>query len=140
MYTRTMTLAQSLILLCRSISPVFLFYLPARANIATAQLHNTRFANLVSDRHIPLAPTLTDLQQSSFTTEKPDPPDRRNPWYGGFGIGISSTNLNGTSKVAGMNVSGINVPFNLDIDTKNQTSFNAFVGRKFSKYQCTLKW
>jgi opacity protein-like surface antigen len=135
MYTRTTMLAQSLILLCRAISPVFLFDLPAGANPATTELHPTRSANLVSDRHLQLDPTPTDRQQSSFMTEKPDPPDRKNPWYGGFGIGISSTNLNGTSKVAGMNVSGINIPFNLDIDTKNQTSFNAFVGRKFSNFR-----
>jgi opacity protein-like surface antigen len=135
MYTRTMTLAQSLILLCRSISPVFLFDLPAYANPATTQFYPTRSANLVSDRHIQLDPNPKDRQQSSFITEKPDSPDNKNPWYGGFGIGISSTNLNGTSKVAGMNVSGINVPFNLDIDTKNQTSFNAFAGHKFSNFR-----
>jgi opacity protein-like surface antigen len=136
-YARTITLAQFLIPLCSSISLTLLFNHPSGANTAATKLDKSPSSNLISESGLKLDATPEYQQQLSSTTEKsnPDSSENKNSWYGGFGIGISSPKLTGTSNVAGLNVSGINVPFNLDIDTKNQTSFNAFAGRKFSNFR-----
>jgi opacity protein-like surface antigen len=136
-YARTITLARPLTLLCRSIVLILLVNLPAWANDRVTQSDKARSSKSVSDRPTPIDPTL-DVRQPSISISKKSTPnsiDNKNLWYGGFGIGISSPNLTGTSNVAGLNVSGINIPFNLDIDTKNQTSFNVFAGRKFTDFR-----
>ncbi len=56
--------------------------------------------------------------------------NRRDRWYGGFGIGISAPNLSSDGQIR-----GLEIPFRLDVNTNRQTSLNAFLGRKFSKFR-----
>jgi opacity protein-like surface antigen len=56
--------------------------------------------------------------------------NRRDRWYGGFGIGISAPNLSSDGQIR-----GLEIPFRLDVDSNRQTSLNAFIGRKFSSFR-----
>jgi opacity protein-like surface antigen len=78
------------------------------------------------------APPIAPLRYGSMTTklESIELLNRRDRWYGGFGIGVTAPNLSSDGQIR-----GLEIPFRLDVNTDRQTSLNAFVGRRFSNFR-----
>ncbi len=124
--------ARSSLAFSGSISLALLVSCPCVAQPAATPAKTPR-ANPINERNILLDRSDKQQPQYRLSTEKFESMslfDRREGWYGGFALGVSSPNLSANGQIR-----GINVPFQLDIDTNKQTSLNAFIGRRFSNFR-----
>jgi opacity protein-like surface antigen len=89
-------------------------------------------ANAVKQRNLLLGKPAAPLRYGSSTTtlESIEILNRQDRWYGGFGIGITAPNLSSDGQIR-----GLEIPFRLDVNTNQQNSLNAFVGRRFSNFR-----
>jgi opacity protein-like surface antigen len=130
-YRHDRLLARSSIALCCSI-PLNCCFSQVKAALSDERpsrppAKSVKQRNLLLDA-TPVAP----LRYGSATTklESIEFLNRHDRWYGGFGIGISAPNLSSDGQIR-----GLEIPFRLDAATTQQTSLNAFVGRKFSNFR-----
>ena len=129
-YRHDRVFARSSIALCCSIPLSCSF---SRVEVALSDELRPPSAKSVERRNLLLdAKLIAPLRYGSATKklESIEILNRRDRWYGGFGVGITAPNLSSDGQIR-----GLEIPFRLDVNTNQQNSLNAFVGRRFSNFR-----